>query len=254
MPEAAKAIDIRDLVKRYRGLPNVGRSLKGAVIGRLTRRYAAHEAPGALRGVSLTVAPGEAVAVVGPNGSGKTTLLGVMSGVLVPTSGEVQTRGRICVLLEAAVAFHPDLTGRENVILQGMILGMRRQEVLSQLDDIVAFAQAEAYLEQAVRTLSLGQRARLGFSVAAHLSPDIFLIDEVLAVVDEEFHQACYQRLRELREQGCAVMFVSHVMDQVRAVCERAILLDEGRIIADGATDEVIRQYELMAAEHRLHH
>jgi ABC-type polysaccharide/polyol phosphate transport system ATPase subunit len=250
----AAAIEVRDLVKHYRAFPHTGRSLKSAVIGRLTGRYMTQKPPGALQGVSLSVQPGEAVAVIGPNGSGKTTLLGVISGVLVPTSGEVIARGRVCVLLEAAVAFHPDLSGRENVILQGMILGMTRREVMSRLDEIIAFARAEAYIEHPVRTLSLGQRARLGFSVAAHLSPDVFLIDEVLAVVDEEFHEACYARLRELQRNGCAVVFVSHIMDQVREICDRALLLDDGRIIADGRTDEIIERYEKLAAEHLLHH
>ena len=248
------AIEVRELVKHYHRLPHVGRSLKTAVVGRLTGHNMRVRPPGALQGVSLSIEPGEAVAVIGPNGSGKTTLLGLISGVLVPTSGEAVAHGRVCVLLEATVAFHPDLSGRENVILQGMILGMTRREAMERMDDVVAFAQAQAHIDHPVRTLSLGQRARLGFSVAAHMSPDVFLIDEVLAVVDEEFHQACYERLRELRRRGCAVLFVSHVMDQVREICDRAILLDEGRILADGPVDEVIGRYEALAGEHRLHH
>jgi len=248
------AIQVRELVKRYRGLPHVGRTLKSAVIGRLTGTYMAQTPPSAIEGVSFEVNPGEAVAIIGPNGSGKTTLLGLISGVLVPTSGEVFARGRVCVLLEAAVAFHPDLSGHENVLLQGMILGMTRREARSRMDDIVAFAQAEAYIDHPVRTLSLGQRARLGFSVAAHMSPDVFLIDEVLAVVDEEFHHACYQRLQELRRNGCAILFVSHIMAQVREVCERAILMDGGQVLADGPADKVIERYERLAAAHQLHH
>lgn len=252
LPEPA--IEVRDLVKIYTGLGHAGRTLKSAVIGRLTGRYFQRPTPTALQGISFRVEPGEAVAVIGPNGSGKTTLLGLISGVLVPTAGEVRAKGRVCVLLEAAVAFHPDLSGRENVILQAMILGMGRREAISRMDDIVAFAQAEAYVDHPVRTLSLGQRARLGFSVAVHMRPDVFLIDEVLAVVDEEFHRACYERIRELRRNGCAVLFVSHVMEQVREICERAILLDEGRIVADGPADAVIAHYEALAAKHRLHH
>jgi len=248
------AVEVQELVKHYRRLPHVGRSLKSAVIGRLTGQRMRVRPPGAIQGVSFSVGKGEAVAVIGPNGSGKTTLLGLISGVLVPTSGEVRAEGRVCVLLEAAVAFHPDLSGRENVLLQGMILGMTRREALTRMDDVIGFAQAEAYIDHPVRTLSLGQRARLGFSVAAHMSPDVFLIDEVLAVVDEEFHQSCYDRLRELRREGCAIIFVSHVMDQVREICGRAILLDEGRIVVDGPADGVIRRYEELAAQHRLHH
>jgi lipopolysaccharide transport system ATP-binding protein len=160
----------------------------------------------------------------------------------------------VCVLLEAAVAFHPDLSGRENVLLQAMILGMTRREARTRMDDIIGFAQAEAYIDHPVRTLSLGQRARLGFSIAAHLSPDVFLIDEVLAVVDEEFHRMCYARLQELRRNGCAILFVSHIMAQVREVCQRAILLDAGRVIDDGPVDRVIERYERLAAAHQLHH
>jgi len=196
------------------------------------------------------VMPGEAIGIIGPNGSGKTTLLGIMSDVLVPTEGEVITRGRICVLLEAAVGFHPDLTGFENTILQGMILGMRRQDVVERIDEIIAFADASAYIDHPVRTYSLGQRARLGFSVAAHLEPDVLLVDEVLAVADEEFHHVCYAKIRELRETGCAVVFVTHVMQQVREVCDRVLLLDDGRIVYEGLTDEVIDYYEQLTTDH----
>jgi len=254
MPPSGRAVEVRDLVKRYRGLPHVGRTIKGAIIGRLTGTYMAQKPPTAIEGVSFDVDPGEAVALIGPNGSGKTTLLGLISGVLRPTGGEVVAHGRVCVLLEAAVAFHPDLSGRENAVLQAMILGMTRREALAHMDEIVAFAQSEAYIDQPVRTLSLGQRARLGFSIAAHLSPDVFLIDEVLAVVDEEFHRACYGRLEDLRRNGCAILFVSHIMAQVREVCQRAILLDGGRIVADGPADKVIERYERLAVAHQLHH
>ncbi|MGQ9730317.1 MAG: ABC transporter ATP-binding protein [Candidatus Zipacnadales bacterium] len=254
MEESGPAIEIQGLSKRYTALHRSVRSLKTIAIGRLLRRPLPTTEGGALSGVSLMVQPGEAVGVIGPNGSGKTTLLGIISGVLVPTEGQVRTRGRVCVLLEAAVGFHPDLTGRENIMLQGMLLGVRRAEIREREESIIAFAQAEQYIDHAVRTLSLGQRARLGFSVAAHLSPDVFLIDEVLAIVDEEFHHACYAKLHELRTHGCAVVFVSHVMDQVREICERTLLLDQGRIIADGPTDEVIERYECLIAQRKLHH
>ena len=252
MSAVQSAIEVSNVWKRYAKLLGQAQSLKTAVVERvLRRRPPGEQHPCALEDVSLSVAPGESVALIGPNGSGKTTLLGLMSGVLRPSQGTVTARGRVCVLLEAAVAFHPDLTGTENVIIQGMILGMTRQEVRERLDAIVAFAGAEPYIDQPVRTLSLGQRARLGFSVASHLSPDVFLIDEVLAIVDEEFHQTCYQRIREMREGGCAVVFVSHIMDQVRAICDRAVLLDRGRIRDDGSVADVIASYEALVAEHR---
>ncbi len=251
MPANGPAIEVCDVSKRYVRLPGEARSLKTAVVERLTgRRRTVGDLPWVLRNVSMSVAPGESVALIGPNGSGKTTLLGLVSGVLRPTEGSIVTRGRVCVLLEAAVAFHPDLTGVENIIVQGMILGMTREEVLAHLDQIIRFAGAEPYIQQPVRTFSLGQRARLGFSIASHLAPEVLLIDEVFAIVDEEYHHACYRRMGELREQGCAVVFVSHVMEQVREMCERAILLDEGRVTADGPTDEVISRYEALVAEH----
>jgi ABC-type polysaccharide/polyol phosphate transport system ATPase subunit len=251
VPENGPAIEVGDISKRYVRRPGEARSLKTAVVERLTgRRTMVGELPWVLRNVSLSVSPRESVALIGPNGSGKTTLLGLISGVLRPTEGSIVTQGRVCVLLEAAVAFHPDLTGIENIMVQGMILGMTRSEVLTHLDEIIGFAGAEPYIEQPVRTFSLGQRARLGFAIASHLEPEVLLIDEVFAIVDEEYHHACYRRLRELRDQGCAVVFVSHVMEQVRAVCERAILLDEGQVVADGPTEEVIGRYEVLIAEH----
>lgn len=252
MSSVQTAIQVSNVWKRYARLLGQAESLKTAMVERvLRRRPSAEQQQWALEDVSLAVAPGESVALIGPNGSGKTTLLGLISGVLRPSQGTVTARGRVCVLLEAAVAFHPDLTGTENVIIQGMILGMTRQEVRGRLEAIVAFAGAESYIDQPVRTFSLGQRARLGFSVASYLSPDVFLIDEVLAVVDEEFHQTCYERIREMRQAGCAVVFVSHVMDQVRELCERTVLLEAGRITQDGATNEVIQCYEALVAAHR---
>lgn len=240
---AEHAIEVRDLWKEYYGLPAQTRTLKAYVIDKLRGRHRPDEYS-ALHGVSFTVDPGDAVGLIGPNGSGKTTLLGVIAGVLRPTRGEVLTRGRVCVLLEAAVGFHPDLTGAENAVLQGMILGMSRAEVNERMEDIVVFADAEGYIDHPVRTHSLGQRARLGFSVAAHLEPDVLLVDEVLAVADEEYHHRCYRRIRQLRERGCAVVFVTHVMDQVREICDRVVLLDEGRITDDGPAAEVIDRYE----------
>jgi ABC-type polysaccharide/polyol phosphate transport system ATPase subunit len=246
---AERAIEVGDLWKRYASAVG-GHSLKSAVVSRLLGRPGPPEQPWALRGVSFAVQPGTSLAVIGPNGSGKTTLLGLLSRVLEPTQGTITVRGRVCVLLEAAVAFHPDLTGIENVLLQGMVLGMGRKEALSRLDGIIEFAEAAPYIDAPVRTYSLGQRARLGFAVASHMSPDVFLIDEVLAIVDEEFHYACYDRIRELRNGGCAIVFVSHILDQVRALCERTIWLDQGHVVADGATDEVLPRYEAHSAEH----
>jgi lipopolysaccharide transport system ATP-binding protein len=243
------AIEVEGLWKRYYAGPR-GRSLKSAAVSRLLRSSRSEALPWALQEVSFTVAPAASVAIVGPNGSGKTTLLGVLSQVYEPTRGRVTVRGRVCVLLEAAVAFHPDLTGLENTILQAMVLGMTRREAVTRLDAIIGFAEASDYIDAPVRTYSLGQRARLGFAVASHLSPDVFLLDEVLAIVDQEFHYACYDRIAEMRREGCAILFVSHVLEQVQELCERTIWLDRGQVVMDGPTDQVLPRYEAHSAEH----
>jgi ABC-type polysaccharide/polyol phosphate transport system ATPase subunit len=237
------AIRVRELWKRY-SAGDRSHSLKSEVIGRLTRRQVRAELPWALQDVSFDIAPGEAVGVVGPNGSGKSTLLGILSRVLRPSKGEAVVPGRVCVLLEAAIAFHPDFTGIENIILQGLVLGMTRSEVVSRLDDIVAFADAGSYVDLPVRTYSRGQSARLGFAVAAYMSPDVFLIDEILAILDESFHHACYERLREMRERGCAVVFVSHVLEQVEEICDRTMWLEQGTLRMEGEVGEVLTSYK----------
>ena len=252
MAATEHAVEVEGLWKRYLAGPR-GHSIKSAVVSHVLRRSTDQELPWAVQDVSFTAESGDSVAVIGPNGSGKTTLLGLLSKVLAPSRGRLVVRGRVCVLLEAAVAFHPDMSGIENIMLQGMVLGMSRREALAHLDEIIAFAQAEAYVDAPVRTYSLGQRARLGFAVASHLGPDVFLIDEVLAVVDQEFHFACYDRIREMRRQGCTILFVSHVLDQVRELCDRTIWLDQGRVVMDAATAEVLPRYEALSAEHHQH-
>ncbi len=249
MAAGQSAVEVEGLCKRYSGHV-AGHTLKTAVVNRLLRRRRTGPIPWALQDVSFTLDSGASLAIIGPNGSGKTTLLGLLSRVLTPTKGKIIVRGRVCVLLEAGVAFHPDLTGIENIMLQSMVLGMNRREALARLDDIIAFAEASAHIDAPLRTYSLGQRARLGFAVASHLSPDVFLIDEVLAVVDQEFHYACYDRIAQMRRQGCAVIFVSHILDQVQELCERAIWLDRGRTMMDGPTDEVLPRYRARSAKH----
>lgn len=236
-------VDVRGLWKQYvAGFR--AHSLKSEVIGRVLRRPTKVVERGwALRDLSFSIAPGEAVGVIGPNGSGKTTLLGVLSRVLRPTKGEVTVKGRVCGLLEAAIAFHPDFTGVENIVLQGLMLGMGRSEVLARLDDMVAFADAASYIDAPVRTYSRGQSARLGLAVAAYMEPDLFLIDEILAILDQDFHHACYTRIREMRERGCAVVFVSHILEQVEEICQRVLWIDSGNLVMDGEVGEVLARY-----------
>lgn len=234
---------VRDLKKKYTVWHARPGNVKDALSQAVRRKVSAREEFWAIRGVSFEVHPGEAVAVIGPNGSGKSTLLGVMGRVLRPTSGSVELRGRVCVLMEAGVGFHEDLTGLENVYLAGAMLGMNRRHITARLEQIIDFAGIHEFIDAPVRQLSSGMYMRLGFSVAVHLDPDILLVDEVLAVGDEAFHHKCRRRLKEFRNNGGAVVFVSHRMAEVKWLCERTIWMQEGLIRQEGPTEEVIAAY-----------
>lgn len=197
----------------------------------------------ALRDVNFEVARGESLGIIGHNGAGKSTILKILSNITTPTTGKITISGRIAALLEVGSGFHPELTGRENVFLSGSILGMRRSEIASQFDSIVSFAGLERFIEIPVKRYSSGMYVRLGFSVAAHLNPDILLLDEVLAVGDRAFQQKCKQRIGELHRQGMTMIFISHDLTAVREICSRALLLHRGKIEANGPTDDVIRRY-----------
>jgi len=235
------AILVEDLWKRYVILHERATNIKDAVLK--IRRRAPREERFALQGVSFQVDPGEAVGVIGPNGSGKTTLLGVLAGVLEPTSGRVAVNGRVAALLEAGAGFHPDLTGLENIRLNAALLGIPRRAMDRRLDAILEFAGATELIDAPLRTYSLGMYARLALAVITHSDLAVLLLDEILAVGDETFHYQCYQRLEELRRQGCTVVFVSHILDQVRHICDRVIWLDQGRVIRDGPTEPVLAEY-----------
>lgn len=197
----------------------------------------------ALRDVSLAVQPGETVGLIGSNGAGKSTLLKLVSGVSAPTSGRVRVRGRIGALLELGAGFHPELSGRDNIYLNAALLGMGRVETRRKFDSIVAFSELENFIEMPVKHYSSGMFARLAFSVNIHVEPDLLLVDEVLAVGDQAFQRKCLERIDALRLQGVTVMFVSHALDTVRALCARAVWLERGRLLADGPTETVTRQY-----------
>ncbi len=198
----------------------------------------------ALRDVSFRVEPGAALALIGPNGAGKTTTLKLLSNITRPASGRVLVSGRISSLIELGAGFHPELTGRENVYLNGAILGMKRAEIARKLDDIIAFAELERFIDTPVKRYSSGMYVRLGFAVAAHVEPDILLVDEVLAVGDASFRHRCTQRMKELQRNGTTVVFVSHNMHQVRNTCDSALLLMQGQVRLKGTPDEVIGEYE----------
>jgi lipopolysaccharide transport system ATP-binding protein len=197
----------------------------------------------ALKDVSFAVNEGDALGVVGRNGSGKSTLLKVLSRITEPTVGRAEIRGRVGSLLEVGTGFHPDLTGRENVYLNGAILGMRRREIARRFDEIVAFAEAGRFLDTQVKHYSSGMQVRLAFAVAAHLDTEVLFLDEVLAVGDFAFREKCLARLREARSEGRTILLVSHDMDSVQDLCSHAMLLREGEVGAWGEPSEVIAAY-----------
>jgi homopolymeric O-antigen transport system ATP-binding protein len=198
----------------------------------------------ALDDISLEVRQGEAVGVIGANGSGKSTLLGLIAGVIGPQAGTVAVNGRVAPLLELGAGFHYELTGYENVVLNGVLMGLTRREVAARMEAIVAFSGLEASLNEPIRTYSSGMVARLGFSVAVHLSPDILLIDEILAVGDTHFQARCYERLEEFRRQGTTFVIVSHALAEIRILCDRVVWLAGGKIMMQGEPGEVIAAYE----------
>jgi lipopolysaccharide transport system ATP-binding protein len=226
------AIDAVGLGKRYL-LGERGR------VGLMRKR----EELWALRDATFQVERGQAVGVVGHNGAGKTTLLKILSRITVPTAGEARIRGSVGSLLEVGTGFHPELTGRDNVYLNGAILGMRRREIKAKFDEIVAFAEIERFIDTPVKRYSSGMYVRLAFAVAAHLEPDILIVDEVLAVGDASFQRKCLGKMDEVSSEGRTVLFVSHSMGAIRSLTSRAIWLDHGAIADDGPTPQVVSDY-----------
>ncbi len=197
----------------------------------------------ALREVSFELEAAEALAIIGPNGAGKSTLLSIVVGVTTPTSGTVYRHGRVGALLELGSGFHPDLTGRENIHLNASLMGLSRARLRERLESIVEFSGLASFIDEPVRTYSSGMVARLGFSVAVHIDPEILILDEVLAVGDQNFRKKCEEKVAEFTRQGKTLLFVSHGLDAVSSMCRRAIWLDKGRIRMDGPVREVISAY-----------
>jgi ABC-type polysaccharide/polyol phosphate transport system ATPase subunit len=197
----------------------------------------------ALRDVSFEVQPGESLGLIGPNGAGKSTILKLLTRILRPTSGHCALHGRVGALIEVAAGFHPDLTGRENVFLQGAIMGMPRRQIISSFDEIVEFSGIVPFIDTPVKRYSSGMQARLGFAIAAHLDPDVLVIDEVLSVGDASFQAKAYARIAALVQRQIPVVVVSHQLDSIKALCTSALLLDRGQVVRQGTPDECIAAY-----------
>jgi ABC-type polysaccharide/polyol phosphate transport system ATPase subunit len=247
-------IQIIDVSKAFTIRHNRTDSLKSQVIGVFYKRYREQkETLWALRDVSLNIAPGEAFGLVGRNGSGKSTLLKVIAGIYPPTKGKVElpNGARIGTMIELGVGFHPELTGKENIFLGASIHGLSRREVEGIYKDVVKFSELDDFMDTPVKNYSSGMHARLGFALAVNLNPDVFLVDEVLAVGDESFQHKCKEQIDKFRAQGKTIIFVSHSAEDVKDICDRACVLDRGRLMFLGKADEAIAHYhEILASGH----
>ena len=231
-----KYLSLRDSVA------NRGKYLINSVRGKRSLRSTKEEF-WALRDVSFSVTRGEALGIIGRNGAGKSTLLKILSQITVPSEGQVTMRGRVASLLEVGTGFHPELTGRENIFLNGAILGMTRKEIRRKFDEIVDFAEIEKFLDTPVKRYSSGMYVRLAFAVAAHLEPEILVVDEVLAVGDAEFQKKCMGKMSDVASKGRTVLFVSHNMSAITRLCSRSICLTQGKVAMDGDTPTVVHKY-----------
>ncbi len=250
---APPAIEVRGISKRYRiGHLALPTTLAERVARAFRNPFARddRELLWALKDCSFDVAQGDLVGIIGRNGAGKSTLLKLLSRITEPTEGEILMYGRVGALLEVGTGFHPELTGRENVFLNGTILGMRRREVAARFDEIVAFAEVERFLDTPVKHYSSGMYVRLAFAVAAHLEPEILIVDEVLAVGDSEFQRKCLGKMEEVAHAGRTVLFVSHNMQAIATLTKRTLVLDRGACVFDGPTIEGIAHYRAMQGAH----
>lgn len=237
------AVVFENISKKFTLHHERARSFQELALGFFRRNNRSSEEFWALRDVSFRVEEGETVGIIGPNGAGKSTVLKLISRIIEPTSGRIAVRGRVGALLELGAGFHPDLTGRENIYLNGSILGLSRAEIRRRLDDIIGFAELERFIDVPVKHYSSGMYVRLGFSVAVHTDPEILLVDEVLAVGDAAFQRKCLERINDLRRQGVTILLVSHSADAVRALCNRAFWLEGGHLVADDTAEAVVRRY-----------
>jgi ABC-2 type transport system ATP-binding protein len=233
-------VRVDNVSKIFRRYHERAYSLKERVVN---RRRSSYEEFWAVKDVSMEIGRQETAGLIGPNGSGKSTLLKLVAGIIRPTEGRIETRGRIASLLELGAGFHPDLTGRENVYLNASILGLSKKDTDKHFDDIVAFAELEPFIDTQIRHYSSGMFVRLGFAVAVHVDPEILIIDEVLSVGDEAFQRKCLDRIRLFQAEGRTIVFVTHAVDLVREICNRAFFLWQGELVAEGRPADVIREF-----------
>jgi lipopolysaccharide transport system ATP-binding protein len=233
------------VTKEYRGGATTNIGLKNLLLRfpEVKRDLRRQQRFQALKDVSLQIAHGECAGIIGPNGSGKSTTLGLMAGVLRPSSGLVKTDGHLCPLLELGAGFHPDLTGAENIMLNGVLLGLSQRIVRDRFQEIVEFSGLGEFIDRPVRNYSSGMVARLGFSVAVHVDPEILLVDEVLAVGDEAFQRRCLEKMQSFRDAGVTIVLVTHMLPMVEKLCDSAFLLDRGELVSAGPPGEVIGVY-----------
>lgn len=235
---------LADVSKQFKFSTDEADSILDAIIAQVRRRPRHHkQILWAVKDVSFSVGSGESIALVGLNGSGKSTILKLAAGIIRPSSGRIEVRGRLSALLELGAGFHPDLTGKENIWLNASILGLTNTEISDIYDDIVDFSELGEFINMPVKHYSSGMYMRLGFSVAVHISPDVLLIDEILAVGDQSFQDKCIERVHDLKATGTTVVFVSHNPAMVLSLCERALWIKDGRLVADGPSQEVVKKY-----------
>lgn len=242
----APAVVFRDVVKQYRVRHEKGRTLKETFL----RQHIYQETINALDHVSFEVPRGKTIGIIGSNGSGKSTALKLIAGTSRPTSGEIEVNGRVSALLELGAGFHPDFTGRENIFLDGAIMGLPRKVIEERFDEIVDFAEMREFIDAPAKTYSSGMYLRLAFSVAVSVDPDIILIDEVFAVGDESFQRKCLERINKFKSEDKTIVFVSHSLDAIRSLCDEAIWLEKGKLRSWGSTDKVTDAY--LAAVNRV--
>lgn len=234
------AIEVKEVVKSFKVYPDKGYTLKEKILFRRRRKY---DERNVLDGISFEVGKGEAVGLIGHNGCGKSTILKLLTKIMYPDSGMVEMRGRVSSLIELGAGFHPDMSGRENIYINASIFGLSKKEIDSRLDDMIAFSELGAYLDNPVRTYSSGMYMRLAFSVAINVDADILLLDEILAVGDANFQTKCFDRLRGIQANGTTIVLVTHDMNVIKSFCTRAIWMNQGKIAAQGKSAEVVDAY-----------